>query len=81
MTRNPIVEFHQELERCVSANAGMTRAEEASLLICVSEHSKTIPEVILKEKASQIKKLWAHLDNPKPNEEIGGLQRFKNFWM
>tara|TARA_R100000426_G_scaffold31997_3_gene26290 strand:+ start:9053 stop:10945 length:1893 start_codon:yes stop_codon:yes gene_type:complete len=78
---NPIVGISpQELERCVSANAGMTRARgEASLLICVSEHSKIIPEVILKEKASQIRDYGLTLITPKPNEEIGGLQRFQEF--
>jgi ATP-dependent 26S proteasome regulatory subunit len=70
----------EELERCTSALAGMTRARgEAAILICATTHGKIVPETILKEKASQIQDYGLNLVPPNPDEKIGGLENFQRW--
>jgi hypothetical protein len=70
----------KEMERCVSALAGMTRARgEAAILICATKHNKIVPEAILAEKASQIRDYGLNLVSPNPDEKIGGLENFQQW--
>ena len=60
-----------ELERCVSAVTGMTKARgEAALLMCVSKHGKfDVPTILAKSKA-QVKDYGLELHNPDPDEQV-----------
>lgn len=69
-----------ELERCVSAVTGMTKARgEAALLMCVSKHSKIDVPIILGEKSAQVSDYGLELHNPDPDEEVGGMQVFQEY--
>jgi len=70
----------KNLERCVSAVTGMTKARgEAALLMCVAKHSKIIPEIILQEKSNQVKDYGLTLHNPDPDEVVGGMQVYQEY--
>ena len=73
---NPTVGISsQNLERCVSAVTGMTKARgEAALLMCVSK-----PEVILEEKSNQVKDYGLTLHNPNPDEKVGGMHVYREY--
>ena len=68
------------LERCVSAVTGMTKARgEAALLMCVAKHSEIRPEVILSEKSKQVKDYGLTLHNPNPDEVVGGMRVYQEY--
>ena len=70
----------KNLERCVSAVTGMTKARgEAALLMCVAKHSKILPEVILEEKSKQVKDYGLTLHNPNPDEKVGGMRVYREY--
>ena len=78
---NPIPGLsEQNLERCVSAVTGMTKARgEAALLMCAAKHNKILPEIILREKASLVSDYGLTLHNPNPDEVVGGMEQFHDY--
>jgi ATP-dependent 26S proteasome regulatory subunit len=78
---NPIEGLSDKnLERCVSAVTGMTKARgEAALLMCAAKYNKILPETILREKASLVKDYGLTLHNPDPDEVVGGMQEFHSY--
>lgn len=68
------------LERCVSAVTGMTKARgEAALLMCVAKYGLIKPEVILEEKSTQVKDYGLTLHNPNPDERVGGMRVYQEY--
>ena len=47
--------------------------------MCVSKHSKIIPEIILQEKSNQVKDYGLTLHNPDPDEIVGGMQVYQEY--
>ena len=78
---NPIVGISDiNLERCTSAVTGMTKARgEAAVLMCVAKYNKIVPEIILREKSSQVRDYGLTLHNPNPDEEVGGMQVYQEY--
>ena len=78
---NPIVGISDnDLERCVSAVTGMTKARgESALLMCVSKLGKIDVPTILAEKSAQVNDYGLELHNPDPDDVVGGMQVFQEY--